>query len=101
MRRRSKASIGTLQNIVSYIPTTPRYCTLQNYRPMSQFPSGLQHCINSKCMSQSQPGLQDYSTMSDCSQFQTGFMRQSQTCSCLNLKHVYRTIVPCLSNSVI
>jgi len=31
---------------------------------MSQFPSGQQYCINSKCMSQSQPRLQDYSTMS-------------------------------------
>jgi len=109
MHKRSKASIGTSQNIVSDIPTTPQYCTSQNYRPMSQFPSGLQYCINSKCMSQSQPGLQDYSTMSDYSQSQTGFMHQSQTCSmpqsqtCLqdystmSLKQVYRSIVPCLN----
>ena len=48
---------------------------------MSRFPSGLQYCISSKCMSQSQPGLQDYSTMPVS---QTGLqdysaMSQSQT----------------------
>jgi len=112
MRKRSKASIGTSQNVVSDIPTTPQYCTSQNYSaigPMSQFPSGLHYCINSKCMSQSQPGLQDYSTMSDYSQLQTGFMPQSQTCSMpqsqtrlqdystMSLKQVYRSMVPWLN----
>ena len=66
MCKRSKASIAVLHKIL--------YCfwhsnhphsivrTSQNYRPMSQFPSRLQYCINSKCI---QPGLQDYSTASD------------------------------------
>jgi len=71
-----------LHKLVSDIPTTPQYCASQNCSgigPMSQFLSGLQYCINSKCISQ--PGLQDYSTKSDYSQSQTGFMPQSQTCS--------------------
>ena len=111
--QRSKASSDTSQNIVSDIPTTPQYCTSQNIYsgigPMSQFPSGLWYCINSKCMSQSQLGLQDYSTMSDYGQSQTGFMPQCQTCnmpqsqirfqdySTMSLKQVYRSIVPCLN----
>ena len=76
---------------------------------MSQFPLGLQYCINSKCMSQSQPGLQDYSAMCECSESQTGFMHQSQTSSMpksqthlqdystMCVKQVYWSIVPCLN----